>query len=65
MEPAHFNSVDCAMPSCQIKGVSCCVCCHQRFCDWHGRDYLKMTMVGKLCGDCMYLLTRELIKLKF
>lgn len=56
-----FNLIDqCAMPSCKIKGCMTCVHCFQTYCDWHGRDYLKQSTIGDLCGDCVFQLAHEL-----
>ncbi len=36
------------------------VCCMHSYCNWHGRDYLKITTMGTMCSDCMFCFIHEL-----
>lgn len=65
MEEIVFNGAECAMPSCRLDGKSCCVCCTNSYCDWHGRDYLKHTSMGTMCGDCIHCFIHELKGLQY
>ena len=65
MEEFVFNRDECAMPSCKLDGSLYCVCCTHYYCNWHGRDYLKVTTIGTICGDCIHCLILEFKGLQY
>mgnify|MGYP003598150573 FL=1 len=60
MDSVKFDGAECAMPSCTDPGLITCVCCMHAYCNWHGRDYLKVTTMGTMCSDCMFCFIHEL-----